>query len=118
MQIATVHSALGFVDYLFRASCLRGTGCLRAGGICLGLLPTNGHFASWTVAANVFESLLWKWKSFQGDADPLVLPPQSQQQQLTAPPALSENPSCTVPCSCGTPSSSGHGGFYSESTKG
>lgn len=78
MQIATVHSALGLVDYLFRASCLTGTGCLRARGICLRLLSTNRHSASWAVLVHILESVLWKQKSFQGDTCPLVLPFQSQ----------------------------------------
>lgn len=101
MQIATVHSALGFVDYLFRASCLRGTGCLRAGGICLGLLPTNRDFASWAVAANVFESLLWKQKSFQGATDSSG--PSSSEPTAAAhgAPSPSENPSCTMSCTNG-----------------
>lgn len=67
-----MHSALGLVDYLFRASRLGGTGCLREGGICLGLLPTNRHLASWVVAVDIFEiSKLLMFLSFQGDTDPL-----------------------------------------------
>lgn len=71
MQTATVHSALGLVDYLFRASCLGGTGCLHAGGICLGLLPTNRHFASWVImAVDIFEiSEILTFLSFQGDME-------------------------------------------------
>lgn len=76
MQIATVHSALGFVDYLFRASCLRGTGCVQEASVWVYYPQIDILLLRrWLL---MFESLLWKWKSFQGGTGPLVLPLHSQ----------------------------------------
>lgn len=71
------------------------------------------------MAANVFESLLWKRKSFWGDTDPLVLPLQSQLQQLTVPLAPLKIPValCPAPVEQLTLRNSGHEGFYCDSTK-